>query len=270
MISTRRTVVKQAISVPIVAAASFAPSITRSQGKNNSYVLVHGGYHGGWCWSRVTPFLHQSGHRVFAPTITGVGERSHLLSSSLRLDTAITDITQVIEAEELTDIILVGHSIGGLYIAGVADRIPKRIRRLVFLDSVLVKNGQTLLSFLPPERQEVLRAAVAKAGGIAAPKPTSAKLFGLDQVNDIQWVERRMTDHPWSTWTDPLTLNNPFGAGLPKTYIKCTKPEFPLVAAAKVELRNNPDGWDIASLETGHEAMVTAPAELAQLLISLG
>ncbi len=263
----RRTVLKSALVAPLAATAvSHAAGPAASRGR--SYVLVHGGYHGGWCWSRVTPILWRGGHRVFTPTITGCGERSHLLDKSLRLDTAIKDIVQVIEAEELNDVVLVGHSIGGIYIAGVADLIPERIGRLVFLDSVLLDSGQTMLSFLPPDRQEALRKAAAQSGGISAPKPP-AKLFGLGDEADEQWLDRRMTPHPWSTWTDPLDLKRPFGAGLPKHYIECTKPEFPLVAASKAKLRAQPGDWKISSLATGHDAMVSAPEQLAALLLSL-
>lgn len=263
----RRTVLRSVLSAPLVAAAGCTTT-AQSRTRSKTYVLVHGGYHGGWCWSRLTPILQQNGHRAFAPTITGVGERSHLLANTLRLETAINDIVQVIETEELTDVVLVGHSIGGIYIAGVADRIPDRIRRLVFLDAVLLDSGQTLLSFLPPDRQEALRKVAAAHGNLVSPKPP-AKMFGLERQQDEQWVDRRMTDHPWSTWIDPLVLTKPFGAGLPKHYIECTKPEFPFVAASKAKLRKHPNDWKVSSLATGHDAMISAPEQLAKLLLAL-
>jgi pimeloyl-ACP methyl ester carboxylesterase len=264
---TRRMVFKSTLSVPLVATAGCATTATSGTTGSRTYVLVHGGYHGGWCWARVTNILQQHGHRAIAPTITGVGERAHLLSPSIRLATSIDDIVRVIETEELTNVVLVGHSIGGIYIAGVADRIPDKIGRLVFLDAVLLDNGQTMLSSLPPERQEVLTKMAAARDNLIAPKPP-AKLFGMERPDDEKWVERRLTDHPWSTWIDPLVLTKPFGAGLPKHYIECTKPEFPLVAASKAKLRKSPNSWKVSSLATGHNAMISAPEQLARILLA--
>jgi pimeloyl-ACP methyl ester carboxylesterase len=268
MDNARRTVLKSAMSVPLVAAAGCTTTAPTGATGSKTYVLVHGGYHGGWCWSRLTTILQRHGHRTFAPTITGVGDRAHLLTASIRLATSIEDIVRVIETEELTNVVLVGHSIGGIYIAGVADRVPDKIGRLVFLDSVLLDSGQTMLSSLPPDRQEALQKMAAARSNLVAPKPP-AKLFGMERQDDEKWVERRLTDHPWSTWIDPLVLTKPFGAGLPKHYIECTKPEFPLVAGSKAKLRKSPDGWKVSSLATGHNAMISAPEELARLLLAL-
>jgi pimeloyl-ACP methyl ester carboxylesterase len=116
-----------------------------------TFVLVHGGFHGGWCWSRVAPALRARGHTVFTPTQTGCGERSHLMSKSITLDTFVDDVANALRWEDLHDVVLVGHSFGGLAITGVADRMPQRIRQLIYLDSLIVQNGQCAFDLLEPE-----------------------------------------------------------------------------------------------------------------------
>ena len=130
-----------------------------------TFVLVHGAWHGGWCWREVADLLRGRGHRVFAPTLTGLGERRHLMSANISLATFVADVAGVIEAEELEDIILVGHSHGGAVISGVADAMPERIRALVYLDATILQNGESAFGVLPAEVVDERRRKVLEAGG---------------------------------------------------------------------------------------------------------
>ena len=229
-----------------------------------TFVLVHGNWHGGWCWVRVADGLRAAGHRVLTPTQTGLGERRHLSSPALTVDSFVTDIANVIEAEELREVVLVGHSFAGIVISGVADRMADRLRRLVFLDAVILQAGQSLLDGLPPEAVAARRRAIAdhEAGGIPAPDPAA---FGVTDGPDRDWLLRRLTPQPAHTHDSPLRLDHPLGNGLPCSYVSCTEPAMANIEPSRRQARAQP-GWDRHELRTGHDAMVTAPAELARLL----
>jgi pimeloyl-ACP methyl ester carboxylesterase len=233
-----------------------------------TFVLVHGAFHGGWCWSRVVPHLHRAGHSVLTPTQTGLGERRHLISRDITLDTFIQDVVNVLEAEDLTDVVLVGHSFGGISITGAADRVPERIRHLVYLDSRILEHGQTCLQVDPEHNVERRRAAQESSGGVSVPPPAPS-FFGLPPGPDADWVARRMTPHPWSTMEDALTLRNPtVGNGLPCTYIACTDPIYPPLESCRKWARGR-KGWAWREIATGHDAMVSAPEALAEMLIEI-
>jgi pimeloyl-ACP methyl ester carboxylesterase len=234
-----------------------------------TYVLVHGAWHGGWCWTRVAERLAAAGHRVYTPTQSGLGERRHLLSAAVTPDTFIDDIANVIEAEELCDVILVGHSFGGLAISGVADRMPERLRRLVFLDAGLPESGKSSFDNMASEVREArIKAAQAFSGGLSMPPPPAAA-FGVTDPEDAAWVERRLTPHPIATYSLPLVLKHPLGNGVPATYIRCTDPGYSNTAKAADYARSHSD-WQYLEIHTGHDAMVTAPAELAEMLLAVG
>ena len=212
---------------------------------------------------RVADGLRASGHRVLAPTQTGLGERHHLLSPAITLDTFIADIANVIEAEELREVVLVGHSFAGIVVSGVADRMADCIRRLVFLDAVILQDGQCLLDGLPSEIAAQRRRAIqsSEPHGIPAPDPTAFGVTGTDR----DWLLRRLTPQPAHTHDSPLRLAHPLGNGLPCSYIACTDPALPNIEPSRRWARAQP-GWDWHELRTGHDAMVTAPAELTRLL----
>lgn len=235
-----------------------------------TYVLVHGAFHGGWCWRHVAQALTVAGHRVFAPTQTGLGQSRHLLSRAITLDTFVLDIAGVIEAEELEDVILVGHSLGGPVISGVADRMAGRIRRLVFLDAVLVENGQTPFSVFPPEIAEGRRRLAADQGlGLAVPPPAVTALGVPEDHPRAAWLRRRLTPHPIGVYESALVLRSAIGAGLPCTYIACTTPEYPVLDSSRRLARSLP-GWTWLEMATGHEPMVTEPETLARMLLAIG
>lgn len=172
-----------------------------------TFVLVHGAFHGGWCWSRVARHLRLDGHTVFTPTQTGLGERQHLLTADITLDTFIDDICAVMEAEELQDAVLVGHSFGGISITGVADRMPERVRHLVYLDSRILEAGQSMLD-ADPERSGTWK-RIAQDGNSLSIPPPPATYFDCPDSADVEWISRRLTAHPLRTFTSPLNLETP-------------------------------------------------------------
>jgi pimeloyl-ACP methyl ester carboxylesterase len=235
-----------------------------------TYVLLHGAWHGGWCWRFVADELRARGHRVFTPTQTGLGERKHLLSRDITLETFITDLVNVFETEELHEAILVGHSFGGLAISGVADRMPERLRHLVYLDSMILTGGQSPFGVLPDDIVAARRKiATEKGDGLAIPAPPIGD-FGIPEDHpNAAWAHRHLTPHPISTYESPLKLANPVGNGLPRTYVQCTAPAYAPLERARQWVKQQ-QGWHMQEIATGHDAMVTAPAELTQMLVDIG
>ena len=232
----------------------------------NTFVLVHGGFHGGWCWSRVALLLRALGHTVYTPTQTGCGERSHLLSKAITLDTFVDDIAGVLQWEDLHDVVLVGHSFGGIAITGVADRLPHRIRQLIYLDSLILEGGQCAFDLLQPEVvRGRMQAAQANGGVWIAPPPPV--FFGVSDPEQQAFLQDRLTPHPLGTYTSPLKLQHPVGNGLPAVYVHCTQPLYGGLTQTRDWVRAN--GMREVELATGHDAMVSAPEALARLLLDL-
>jgi pimeloyl-ACP methyl ester carboxylesterase len=253
----------------IAFAAEGAAARSGSGGEEKTYVLVHGAWHGGWCWRPVADALRAQGHRVFTPTQTGLGERRHLLSRDITLDVFVDDIANLMEAEELRDAILVGHSFGGIAISGVADRMPDAVRHLVFLDSIVLQPGQSPFGILPAEVVAARRKLVAEAGGGVAIPPPPPEAFGVPEDHpQAEWLRRRATPHPAGTYESPLRLRNPVGNGRPCTYIACTAPLYAPLEGVREWVRGR-SGWRWQEIATGHDAMVTAPAELARMLLAV-
>ncbi|MDI9569324.1 MAG: alpha/beta fold hydrolase [Pseudomonadota bacterium] len=225
-----------------------------------AYVLVHGATAGGWIWPPVPELLRRQGHTVHAPTLTGLGERSHLLRPDIDLNTHITDIVNVFRFEDLRDALLVGHSYGGAVIAGVAERIPERIRRLIYLDALIPEDGQAVKDLYPPDIAELLGAYIEAGGdGWRYPPP--------EPRGDARFV-----DHPAAAMFQPLRLNNPRAREIPRAYIYCTDksgagPQHQGIVGVAARVRAA--GWPFFELATGHHPMHTAPEELVRLLLSL-
>lgn len=259
-----------ALAVAAKPAAAQAPGLPEIRGK--TYVLVHGSWMGGWQWAPVAERLRAMGHRVFTPTQTGMGERRHLLSRDIGIGTFVADVANVIEAEELRNVILVGQSSGGLPITGVADRMPERIRHLVYLDAAIAQGGQSFFDLFP---QEVVsdrrRAAREGGGGIAVPRPPIGALgaIGIPAGPAAEWVHRRFTPHPIGAFETPLELRNPVGNGRPCTYVSCTAPQYAAIEASRRWVRSQ-DGWGWVELAAGHCANVTVPEDVVRLLAGIG
>lgn len=228
----------------------------------SDFVLVHGAWHGAWCWKRIVPALWQAGHRVFTVTLSGVGERAHLLSPGIRLQTHIDDVAAVIEAEELQDVVLVGHSYSGMVITGVADRLAERIGHLVYLDAVVPLPGESWSSRHSPETQAARRAQIAQLGYLPAMPPDA---FALSAA-DAEWVNRHQTAQPGGVYDDALHFRAERLAALRRSFIDCTDPALPTVAIARQRVRSEP-GWSVYEIPTGHDAMISAPEALLGLLL---
>lgn len=235
------------------------------------FVLVHGAWHGAWCWTRVLPLLRQAGHDAYAITLSGVGDRGHLLSPEIRLKTHIDDVVNLISFEELNNVVLVGHSYAGMVITGVADALLARgstaLKHLVYLDAVVPLPGESWSSHQPPETvAERINSAVIR-NNTKVILPPNARVFGLEGA-DHEWVTRRMTPQPFLLYLDPLDFEPSRLAALPRTFIACTSPALPTVAGARERARQE-NGWQLMELETGHDAMVSAPRELDEALLSI-
>jgi pimeloyl-ACP methyl ester carboxylesterase len=232
-----------------------------------TYVLVHGAWHGGWCWQPVARILRAHGHQVFTPTLSGLGERSHLLSDAIDIEVFIQDVVNVLEFEDLSDVILVGHSFAGLPITGTADRVPQRIRQLVYLDAVVRDHGETAFSRLTPEMvAERIRLSMETSQGLTIPIPP-ASAFGVTDPAQVALLDRNCTPHPLKTFQSPLVLKGPIGGDIPKVYIQCTDPVYLPLQGSRDFVRSREDwAWD--EIATGHDAMISAPEVLADMLLA--
>lgn len=234
----------------------------------SALVLIHGAWHGAWCWRRVLPGLRAAGHGAHAVTLTGVGERAHLLRPDLRLRDHIADVLGLIDAEELgDDLVLVGHSYGGLVMTGVADALLARglkPRHLVYVDAVTPHPGESWSSQHAPETVRARLEAAAQRPDGAMPPPDAA-VFGLDGA-DRDWVNRRQTPQPAGVYQDRLDFDAARIATLPRTFIDCTAPALPTIAVMRERVRREP-GWQVVELATGHDPMISAPEALVTLLL---
>ena len=229
------------------------------------FVLVHGAWHGAWCWKKILPSLWDKGHRAFAVTLTGLGERAHLLSSTIRLATHIEDVAAVIETEELARVVLVGHSYGGLLVTAVADRYAERIDRLVYLDAIVPRSGESWSSTHEESVRQARRAVIAR-DGVLPPPPASA--YGLSGA-DAEWVDRRQRPQPGAAYDDVLHFDEARVASLARTFVDCTSPALPAIETSRHRVRSEP-GWQIVEIATGHDSMISAPARLLEVLEEAG
>jgi pimeloyl-ACP methyl ester carboxylesterase len=234
-----------------------------------TFVLVHGGGHGGWCYQRLARLLRKAGHEVHAPTMTGVGERSHLVGPHVDLNLHIQDISAVLHYEDLRDVILVGHSYGGMVITGVGDRASGRVGKLVYLDAANPKNGQSLVDVAGPVI-EVARPAGQTVGGVELvllPSPEAGTFYGVTDPADLAWMADRLTGHPWKCFEQKLELcNEAEYSKIPQYHIVCSStlatrdPDLMEKARASGRL------WDI---ETGHDLMITEAQKVAEALLTV-
>jgi pimeloyl-ACP methyl ester carboxylesterase len=227
------------------------------------FVLIHGAWHGGWKWRHVAPLLRKAGHEVYAPSLTGLGDRKHLANRQVDLATHVEDVVQLLEMHDLRRVVLVGHSYGGMVITGVADRLAWRLSRLVYLDAFVPENGRSAIDYVVPERAAGMREQGERSGWITPP-PMS--LWGLTATQHLDFVGPREVRHPYASMTQPVTLRNPSETGvLPKTFIYCSSPATGTFDQFAAKYRNDP-AWRFHELKTGHDAMVLMPEELARIL----
>jgi pimeloyl-ACP methyl ester carboxylesterase len=229
-----------------------------------TFVLVHGAWHGGWCWNRVANLLSAKQHTVVTPTLTGLGERSHLLNSEIDLQTHILDVVNVMKWQELRDIVLVGHSYGGAVISGVAERMETSIASLVMLDAFIPASGQSVSDQMAPQRRDAILKAASEGATSFAPVPAAA--FNVNE-NDRAWVDAQCTPHPIKCFLQKLALTGARDRIAKKAYIRAANYDSTPFDAALVQARN--EGWRTFEMAAGHDVMIDAPAELAETLEDL-
>jgi pimeloyl-ACP methyl ester carboxylesterase len=230
-----------------------------------TFVLVHGAWHGGWCWARVARLLLDAGHTVHTPSLTGLGDRAHLARPEIDLSLHVQDIVGLLEADELRAVTLVGHSYGGMVVTGVAARAAARIGSLVYLDAFFPAAGQSVLDLMPPERAAAVRkSAVEEGEGWRIPAFTPAR-FGVTSARDTEWLQRRLVPQPLRTFEEPLAAGG--GDRLKRTYVYCAKPATGSFDQFAERLREDRK-WTFHELQTGHDAMITAPGEIARILMN--
>jgi pimeloyl-ACP methyl ester carboxylesterase len=231
----------------------------------STFVLVHGAWHGSWCYARVRSALQRQGHDVFTPTLTGVGERSHLMSRSVNLSTHVDDVVNLLEWEELGDVVLVGHSYGGFVISGAAERVPERIRHLVYLDAFLPNDGERIFDIVPRPFIDGFYEGANKVGEGYKIPPIPAAVFNVNEA-DRALVDRKCTLHPLAAFEERIAIKGKPGNGRPATYILATNWEgtpFPPMKERAQRL-----GWRTVEIACGHDVMLDRPAELAEILVS--
>lgn len=231
-----------------------------------TFVIVHGAWGGAWAWNkRVTPMLRQAGHEVHAVTLTGLGERSHLGSPDTDLDTHIADVCNVLAYEDLHDVILVGHSYGGMVITGVADRSPERLSRLVYLDAFVPSDGQAVADrWTPTQRREMLARVEREGEGWRIPP---GPMQGDDPPEIVAWAQPRRHGQPLKTFTQPIRLTRG-ETTLPRAYVYCAggkTPDSPFAERA-ARLRDDPR-WRYFELRSGHNLQYSAPQETVEILL---
>ncbi len=233
----------------------------------STYVLVHGAWHGGWSWRFVRDILENNEHYVYTPTMIGLAERDHLNKSDVSIDLQVEDIARYLIKENLSDIILVGHSFGGAVISGVAERIPGRINQLVYLDAAILEHGESMFDCMPPEIALERKRLIEESGDASSlPIPNA---YDLGILDDQQWeyVRQLLTPQPLSSYVTTLTLNGFPGEGFSCCYIHCAAPCYPALTWARE--RAVAYGWPIIPIETGHDAMISAPGDLSKILLGL-
>jgi len=228
-----------------------------------TFVLIHGGIQGGWVWKRVIPLLRAAGHEAYAPTLTGCGERVHLASPDVGLETHILDVVNTLEYEDLYDVILVGHSYGGQVITGVADRMRHRLAHLVYLDACVPQPGQSCLDQWTNDRTS-MDELVQKYGDGWQFMPMDPREFGVTEEADVAWLTEKDTPHPYKTFQDPIYFDPATVEAISRTYIQCIG-DGPQPA----EPPSITTGMRYLTLATSHAANVIAPRELTALLLEL-
>ena len=234
-----------------------------------TYVLVHGGAHGGWCWKKVAPLLRGAGHEVYTPTLTGLGERAHLVHPGVDLELHITDVVALLRYEDLSGVILVGHSYGGLVITGVADQVGDRVGQLVYLDGALPESGESLAA-MTPELMGAVRSQARVVDGVELvlwPEPEAGRMYGVTDPADLAWMQERLTPQPWRSFEQPLVLADEAAVRrIPRTHINCVETLQRRPPERRARASQADRVWEV---DTGHDLMITEPATVSEMLLQL-
>jgi len=231
----------------------------------HTFVLVHGAWHGGWCWRRVSDLLERQGHKVFTPTLTGLGDRSHLMSKDIRLATHVTDVVNLMKWEGLSGVVLCGHSYGGMVVSGVAEQMADAINSIVFLDAFVPDNGEALADLTGAATLDLLRAAAQK-GDIGIPARTAAS-FNVNE-KDRTWVDALCGPQPIATFLDKIALSGARERIAKKAYIRAANNANPGFDKAMARAKAD-KSWRTYEVPCGHDVMVDMPERLAEILVEV-
>ncbi len=239
--------------------------------KKITFVLVHGAWHGGWCWKKLTPLLTRKGNTVYTPTLTGLGERSHLLNDNINLDTHIHDIVSMIEFEDLNDITLVGHSYAGFVIAGVAEKIPERISAVVFLDALIPDDGKAVLDFLSETAKNIYHESMKNNDNswkLLFSQKVDISELGVFSKKDAEWIESRMTEQPHNTYSQKISISESTVKFINESgFYILTSDRQDFIAEYK---RASERGLKLFKIDgAGHNSMITQPEKLSEILLNL-
>jgi pimeloyl-ACP methyl ester carboxylesterase len=240
------------------------------------FVLVHPAWFGGWCWKKLVPLLEEYGHSVHTPTLTGLGERSHLAHPGIVMQTHIDDVTSVLIYDDLRGVILAGTSSSGAVISGVADRVPERISQLVYVDGFVPQDGQAVFDLIPSQRQPAMETLVETEGfGWLLPRFAAQpweqfvrQAWQVTDEADLKWMLARLRPTPFGHFTSPVRLVNPGAEQLPRTYIRCRGWMHPGFDRCAQAARKDPR-WRLLQLGSNHLPYITSPRELAAVLLKL-
>jgi pimeloyl-ACP methyl ester carboxylesterase len=231
--------------------------------KQRTLLVAHGAWSAGWSWKKMHPLMAAAGHRLITPTYTGLGEREHLASPAIDLETHVQDLLSVIKFERLDDFVLIGHSYGGMVATALADRVPGRISRLIYLDAYVPRDGQAMTDLFPNGVERLREALKSGDGWRLPPNPAPPDT----NPEDAQWVQALRLPQPAKTFETPVRLRNG-DTKIPRTYVyyKRAGPADPFRVFAERAQREN---WDYRELDASHSAHITAPEALAALLNSI-
>ncbi|MCS5498231.1 alpha/beta fold hydrolase [Cnuibacter physcomitrellae] len=233
------------------------------------FVLLHGGRHGGWAWQRVAPHLIAAGHAVHTPTLTGLGERSHLLTPEVGLETHVADLLAVFERDQLDDVVLVAHSYGGIVACAALETLRDRVRSLVLIDAQMPLTGESLFDVVDPAKAEITRELIRTGGDGWFIPVSDASFWGLSDPADIAWVNTQLTPQPARSYSDPVTSTE-YAHTHPYTFVECS-PSFLSERELEVHRRRaaaDPGRVRYLRAPGGHEAMVSHPEGVAQILLA--
>ncbi len=262
---TRRAALAGAAIGASAVALSGGEAMAQA-GARKTFVLVHGAWHGGWCWRRVADLLEAKGHKVFTPTLTGLADRSHLLSKDVILDTHITDIVNLFKWEEIKDACLVAHSYGGWPCSGALEQIGDRVSSIVWLDAFKPENGQKGIDYSSEFSRKAMEEAVAK--GLPGRKGPPSKAFGVNE-KDQAWVDSKLTDQPNGVATQPIKLTGAREKVAKKAYIRASKYPQAAFDKALAECKADATWKTFVNENTGHDVMVDQPQWLVDTLLQV-
>ncbi|HWU27025.1 MAG TPA: alpha/beta fold hydrolase [Rhizomicrobium sp.] len=254
-----------AIAAVSAVAMSDAAATAQAQAAQKAFVLVHGTWHGGWCWRRVADALERKGHKVYAPSLTGVADRSHLMTKDVNLATHANDIANLVKWEDLKGIVLVGHSSAGFVITEAAEQIGPQVASIVYLDAFVPQAGDNLISLANPGPRKALEDAVAR-GDLAA-KPVPAAAFKVNE-KDRAWVDAKCTPHPLAVVVDKVTAAGARERIARKTYIRATGFDSPVFDQTLARMKAT-QGWKTYEVLSGHDVMVDMPDRLVEILLEV-